>query len=75
MEITQEQYHEIIRRLEAVDQKITSVLPAVEQNTHAIFGYNGTPGVLAWQQTHANSCISCGNERVFDAGKSDQACF
>jgi len=69
MEITQEHYNEIIRGemetqtlVKSVDQKITMLIPKVEQNQHALFGHNGTPGLLAWQQSHDQQCLSCRND-------------
>ena len=69
MEITQEHYNEIIRGemetqalVKNVDQKITILIPIVEQNQHALFGHNGTPGLLAWQQSHDQQCLSCRND-------------
>ena len=48
--------------VKSMDQKIDSLIPLVEQNQHAIFGHNGTPGILAWQQTHQNSCLMYGKD-------------
>ena len=70
MEITQEQYNEIIRSQmetqqhcqERRSETYTTLMPLVKQNQHAIFGHNGTPGLLAWQQTQSNTCITCRND-------------
>ena len=64
MEITQEQYNEIIRGqaetqsiVKSVDQKLGTLMTIVEQNRHAIYGHNGTPGLLSWQQSMEASRI------------------
>ena len=69
MDITQEQYNEIIRSqletqqlIKSVSKDIQALIPLVEQNQHAIFGYNGTPGLLAWQQTQSISCVTCAGD-------------